>query len=454
MASAAAIAAAALAASTERKKKESGFDALGEERQATALRKRCEMHISEQPGIPLPESKETVLREDLVKRWAARRELWNTEKGGLTLAEIWFIGLCYQQMAMHPPQITLRAVDCIRLYEAMQNVCKSRVAGAASTAELFDQVAYFIVYVQSYGIDETINLASAQHFQAQPYGDWVRKKKQKLAKKHASEALAGKAGYGFVPYAARTFWHSWAEDMARTNTEEHKSDALRALEFDKWMAQQFQYQTQQSFRVYLTDLVYKHHVPMGGMTFHERGIGASQLDVVPAFALSQMELPEAEHKLLVESMDATVLQMHTLAGHPGREMAISHMFAYTFTNRMQKGDLVTPFDPYLVYKWQIPDRLEQLTGPLTQWGRPKRPVIVETQTGWFVHHVQCSCPEVKSTVEHRDGPRSCVLKRHVYRCANVTDAQRIWCELMISEFACTMSDSTSIGKLLHEIFSV
>lgn len=425
------------------------FDPLKEEKQATELRALCEHHICENPGVPL-ESKMLVGREDIAKRWAAQRAHWNVEQGGLTLAEIWFITMCYQQMATHPPEgLALEPVDCITLYEHLRTWCRRRAGAPGIDTRTFNQVAYAVVFVLSHGLDEMAMQAAEQHYKAQ--NTEGASKQVKAAKQAESDGLAGKAILGFIPLASRVFWYAWVDEMVCHNAEEAKFDPVEFTQFDTWMKRQFGMPTQQAFRIALTELFYKDCVPAGGHTFHQRG-SAAVGDDTPAYGLVQMELAEDEQKVLAEALESTISEMEAKASHPAREMALLHMFAYTFGNRLQKGDKIMSFDPFIVHKWEIPDRLADIIGPLTQWGRPRRPVIVRTQTSTYVHHVECTCCPV--TADHREGPRSCVLRKRVFQCPDAMHALFLFHTLVRVQFRDTLACSTSLSKLSNEVFVV
>lgn len=429
-------------------KPEVKFLPLKEEEQAKELRVLCEMHICQDPDTAL-ESKVLVNREQLVKRWASQRVQWNEEHGGMTLAETWFVALCYQHMATHPPSpdLNLEALDCIRLYDTLKAQCRRKTGIPGVPLTIFEQVAYLIVFVLSHSLDETVVQAADQHFKSLNYEQ--RTQRTQMAKRTDSDSLAGQAVYGFIPMASRVFWCAWAEELVCHDAEEAKYEPGELKQFEGWLKRQFGYQTQQSFRIALADLFYKDHVPMGGHTFHQRGSAVA--DIVSASTLIQMELSEDEAKALQTSMDNSILEMETKANHPAREMVLQHMFSYTFSNRLQKGDQVTSFSPFIVNKWDIPDRLAELTGPLTQWGRPKRPVIVQSQTNWCVHAVECTCCPIAA--DHRDGPKSCVLRRRVYQAQDVMHALFLWTSIVKTQFRDTLACSTSLTKLTSEVFA-
>lgn len=433
----------------QQQKAVSSIEILTEEGEATALRKLCEKHITEHPDTAL-EHKQLVARDALVRRWAKRRAPWNVEQGGMTLAEIWFMALCYQQMAVHPPgEMELQAMDGIRLYDHMKELCRRKAGAPGINTELFDQVAYLVVFELSHGLDLKADEAAQQHFDSRAEELKALNKKTRLAKRADSDSIAGNAILGFIPLAARTFWHAWADEMVSHNAEDVTIDAKEASQFNDWMKQQFAMPTQQAFRLDLTELFYKDHVPMGGHTFHQRGAMAVG-ESLPGSTLVQMELTQKEQELLSEALDDTVPDMEAKADHPARSMAIVHMFRYTFANRMQKGDKPFLFD--LVYKWDIPERLAELQGPMLKWGRPLRPIVVQTQTGWYVHHVQCTCSPTTVTCDHRDGPTSCVLRRQIFRCANESQALVKWLSLMKHEFRDTLACGTSTKLLSDEVF--
>lgn len=418
------------------------FDPLAEERKATALRTLCERHLCDHPGEVLNDEKQLVARADVVRRWASQRALWNVEHGGLTLAEIWFVALCYQDVATHPPTETLEPVDCIALYDQLRAWCRRRTSGIDTA--LFHRVAYAIVFVLSHGLDETAAQVAEQHFKKEAPAS----QRTQLVQRQASDSLAGNAILGFVPLASRVFWCAWTDELACLDAEEAKVDASEFNKFQQWMKRQFGMPTQQAFRIALTDLFYKDRVPTGGHTFYLRG-SAAVGDKTPAYALVQMELGESEQKALTDAIESTIPEMEAKVDHPAREMALVHMFAYTFANRLQKGDKITLFDPFIVHKWDLPDRLSDL-GPTTQWGRPRRPVIVQTQTGWLLHHVQCTCQPV--VADHREGPLACVLRRRVVRCPDAMHALFLWLWIVRTQFRDTLACSTSLSKLSSEIF--
>lgn len=424
------------------------FDPLGEEKKATALRVLCEKHIVDHPGVPL-ESIALVNREDVVKRWATQRADWNVVPDALTLAEIWFLSLCYQQMAVYPPDFELEAVDCITLYDHLKAWCKRTAGAPGIDVGIFNQVAYAVVFVLSHGLDDMIQEAASQHYKNRGAELEGLIKKQLVAKRQLSDGLAGNAILGFIPLASRAFWCAWADEMVCHSAEEFKFDESQLAKFSEWMKRQFAMPTQQAFRAALTELFYKDNVPTGAHTFHQRG-SAAVGDSVPAYGLIQMELTEEEQKVLTKALEPTIAQIEQDPRNLAREIALFHMYAYTFGNRLQKGDKVMPFEPFLVHKWEIADRLAELTGPLTQWGRPRRPVIVRTQTGLFVHNVECSCQPV--TADHRETPASCVLKRRVYQCPDAMHALFLWHSLVRTQFKDTLACSTSLAKLSNEVF--
>lgn len=428
---------------------ETKFDPLKEEKQATELRAVCEKHICENPGVCLLESKLLVKREDIVRRWAAQRAHWNVEQGGLTLAEIWFVTLCYQQMAMYPPEgLVCEPVGCIALYNKLREWCRRREGAPGIETHMFEQVAYAVVFVLSHGLDEMATKAADQHYQSQNLEGLD--KKQKAAKQAESDGLAGNAILGFIPLASRVFWCAWVDEMVCHNAEEAKFDKVELGKFQEWMKRQFAMPTQQAFRIALTELFYKDQVPTGGHTFHLRG-SAAVGDSTPAYGLVQMELPESEQKTLADALESTIGEMGA-ENHICREMALYHMFTYTFGNRLQKGDKIMPFEPFIVHKWDLPDRLAEITGSLTQWGRPRRPMIVRTQTRTYVHCVDCSCSPV--VADHRDGPRSCVLRRRVFQCPDAMHALFLWHSLVRHQFRDTLACSTSLAKLSSEVFEL
>jgi hypothetical protein len=305
-----------------------------------------------------------------------------------------------------------------------------------------------IVFVLSHGLDDMATAAAEQHYRARTV-DMKAELKDEAAVQAESDGIAGKAVLGFVPLASRVFWCAWADEMVCHGAEEAKIDPVQFAQFEKWMKRQFSMPTQQAFRITLTDLFYKDYVPTGGHTFHQRG-SAAVGDSTPAFGLIQMELTEAEQKTLADALESSIPEMEAQINHPAREIALLHMFAYTFGNRLQKGDKTMSFDAFIVHKWEVADRLKELTGSPTQWGRPRRPVIVRTQTNTYVHTVECSCCPV--TADHREGPRSCVLKKKVLQCSNAMQALFLWHWLVRTQFGDALACSTSLAKLSDEVF--
>lgn len=449
---------------TERKVK---YNPIPDAKEAQDLVELCERHLDAKDGgygVPL-ESKSFVEREAIVRRWAARHREWNLEKG-VTLAESWFLALCYQQMAAFPnTELELQPVDCIRLMDTLKNICGDRNGTPALVlADAFEQIAYAMVFLLSNGMEETEEECANQHY-AQRVRDLhqrgrielpgddeqrITEDQQELlmGEKTKSESAAGLAVLGLLPWASRTFWHAWVEALVTRDARELKSDEKANGPFQEWMKQQFGYPTQQAFRMALADLYYKHCTPMGAFLFHERGMGEF-VDAPPAFGVLQMELTELEVKAINTSLDSSVKEMGT-TGHPASSIAAAHMFAYTFNNRLTNASKKTSFEPFLIFKWDIAKRLDELTGPLKQWGRPRRPIVFQTQSGWFLNVVTCDCCE--STADHKDGPGKGQLRRVVYKCAYVEQALCEWVLLMRRKFKSKLACDTQLNKLIDEIF--
>lgn len=424
---------------------------LDEEKQLTAIRTFCAQHLNITPDERLPaDCKELVRRDELVSRWAANRQKWNMEIGGMTLAELWFVTECFQFLARNgvADELTLLLEsDCIRMCDALRQQCSTPTDDRDL---LFSEIAFAVVALLSHGMDKAVDLATEQTLAARVKQAAAPPDADRLATmKIECETTAGRAVLELVPLAARFYWHIWAEDMVTRGAEEFKFSVADELKFDKWLGMQFKIMTQQQFLIDFSELVYRDAIPTGGHLFSQRGNETAQ-DQLPSVGVAQIELTEAEQKSIITSMGASIADISSDPNNRSRGILEAHMFCYTFDNMLQTSARRMPFAPFLVWKSELPSRFVELTTEKIKWGRVKRPIIVQTHRGFFVRCAECACSSTSIALEHIDSSRSCVLKMCVWECPTIKQALVCWLTLMRREFKCQLACGTKVDSLVNE----
>lgn len=427
-----------------------------------ALRTRCEDFIREHKVMDPIDGWSN--RDDIVLKWAENSKPWN-EDNGLTMAELCFVTYCYYHEATTPRNNDLHSRLCyssaIRLYVRLVE------CGFKPTAidELFEEVSHMIVHVLSFGLDESANLAaqemvatrSERDFKSvKAYNDWVAE-------------CSSKAGFhilSFIPRASRFFWHYWAEllivrgaealpiPMEVSDKDEKRPEEKKKDKFFDWINTQFTVKVNQSYIIALNELVYRNAIPIGGHDFHQRAGGIAMMDTLPSSTIAQMELPDPVKIQLADDLAPLPRAINENKASLAYEIGKVHMFAYTFDNRIRTSVRAMPFDPYIVWKSQIPGKLKAILKETRIWGRPQRPIIIQTQLSWYIRFLICTCPGVPNVGKHINSATSCVLKQKIINLGPGVDgaieAMRKWGQIMAKDFDNKLACGTSIEKFSKE----
>ncbi len=382
-------------------------------------------------------------RDDIVLEWASDHLAWNEDRGGLTLAEIYLGTICHHSIAQNPNWYN---VDLIR-YKDVVSVFKQLKKAAVDPLsvdvdKLYKNVCVIMVVTLSQDLDTVIDHVSNE-LQQVPHPADVKDAEWKLS----CESEAGQCVRGFIPMASRFFWYYWCEEFltrGASDAKENEEDVKRFKQFDDWLNSQFKIQQQQSYRNALAELCYRDAIPMGGHLFSKRGDSTQEL---PSTTIVRTELPDDQ----LSALDKQAALPPSELNDAGHMIGKVHMFEYTYDNRLRTSAKTQPFDPYIVWKSDIPANTDKLLHSVMDRAtkRPQRPVIIQTQTAWFLQHWECTC-EHGSILIHVPSKMSCVLKRHILKMKSVVHALHRWCEIMEKDFDSQLPDGTSIKRCTDE----
>ena len=458
------------------------------------IRLACEKHIVDAKVMD-PVWTNT---DELVLRWAENHKEWNEDQGGLTIAELHFVTFCYHYVATRRQDDELMDdmsyATCIKVFNDL------RAAGfhpeKFDVGDLLRKTAHLIVHVLSNGLDECVGMAAEELKKTKTLADLRSEDKAQKAQRAKEpevkyedgkgkfayevatdtilletwsldcEAKAGKAVYTFIPMASRFFWYYWCEQLMVRDAvmEMDISDLGDGKRGDddrvtKWLKTQFKILVLQSYRITLAELAHMNAIPMGGGSFQERGSEADEKDL-PASTVAQMELPPDDYKKLNDDLEAAPNEINELPENGACEVGKMHMFMYTFDNRLKtSSNKGVPFDPYIIWKGAIPRKIKTLMEETTIWGRPQRPIIIQTQTGWFVRFLECTCVHPTTGLrikvkDHITSVKSCVIKQRKYGFGpglrGVTKAIECWLDIMERDFDNELPCATKITKLSKE----
>lgn len=401
------------------------------------IREKCIKAIDSETALEAPLFEES--RDEMVLSWASEHSDWNEDRGGLTLAEMVFGTLCHQSLAMHPEWLDTpkKYTDCVRCYAVMKR------GELVDLEQFYRTVCVLMVVTLSDELDDVLQYVSdeleqSHHDEKIKKADW----------RSMCETEAGVCVRGIIPMASRYFWYNWCEElMTRGSTLVLEEDDEG--KFDKWIDSRFNIQQQQSYRIKLSELIYRNAIPMGGHLFSKRGDATQDL---PSATIARMELNDEQlTKLDADQLVAPSI-INTDEKNAGHLIGKIHMFMYTFDNILRTSAKAMPFDPFVVWKSDIPKRINDvMTNTLDNLcKRPKRPILIQSQSGWFVQYLECTC-EHKSILKHTLNSKSCVLQPHLISFGQrVTSALRFWCVVMKRDFNGLLPDGTSIVRFLNE----
>lgn len=415
-------------------------------RKLNVIRELCLAYIREQKELKAPLIEKS--RDEIVQEWANDYIAWNESRGGLTLAEIYLGTMCHHALAIHPEwydPLTLRYKSVVSVYRQLKNAALDPLSVDAE--RLFRVVAVIMVIILSDDLDTVIgyvcdDLSTADKPADTKQEDW----------KIMCETEAGVCVRGFIPMASRFFWYYWCENVitmgAVDRMEEEKGEEQE--KFDKWIDSQFAIQQQTSYAFKLSELMFQDAISMGGHLFSRRG-DSSQ--ILPSASIARMDLNDETIKKLDADQMLSPTEINDDTKNSAHLIGKLHMFMYTFDNRLRTSAKRMPFDPYIVFKHELPKFMDELlnkkTDKLTR--RPKRPTVVQTHTGWLLQYLECTC-EHASLLLHVPSVKSCILKTHLIKFTreDLTKALRLWCVIMKRDFNCLLADGTSIERFLDE----
>jgi hypothetical protein len=319
---------------------------------------------------------------------------------------------------------------------------------------MFQQVAYLVVFILSNGVDQASENAGKAI--CDDSGDaWSSKDEAEEEQLQPAEvalaarkAAAQSAVFALLPLASCFFWHLWAETLALRGSDDWKGDDVDSKNLRAWLDKQFKIPTQQKFRIGLEDLVYRNNAPMGGSVFQQRGTEVSS-EGLPWALIVQTKLEDKEVNKIALALKETIPNIGLSPTNLAKEIAQVHMFCYTFDNRLQTSSKPMPFSPYIIWKSDVPSRISEILDDMLKWGRPVRPLIIQSHSGhYYVRTLECTCEPM--TMLHKQSSTSCVLRRRLWKCTSALAAIDCWLKLMKTQFKNQLIDGTVIDRLTRE----